>query len=258
MALRAESVLRNGLAGPATEVSATLVQIDSNIPAATISSGSGSESVSRTLTYEVAFSESIQGLDQTDFAQESGTATCSVSAVSANVGSEFTVTVTCTSDGTYRLRLNANSVSDGTNLAPVSNQNAPMVTIDSSVPSADITSPSRATASRVLSYEVTFPSTVTDLSTADFYQVSGTAVCETTTVSAASGLSVTFTVTCSTDGSVTMALRAESVVRNGLVGPATEVSATLVQIDTIIPTATVGLPSINTAQTTLLYEVVYS
>ena len=227
-------------------------------PTVTITSRSGNESASRTLTYDVAFSETIQGISRFDFAQASGSATCSVSAVSANFGSNFAVTVICTTDGTYQLRLTANSVTDGTNLGPVSSQDTSMVTIDTSVPSADITSPSRASASKILTYEVSFPSIVTDVSTADFYQVSGTAECETTSVSAASGLSVTFTVTCTTDGSVTMALRAESVLRNGLVGPATEVSATLVQIDTIIPTATIGLPTINTAQTTLLYVVVYS
>ncbi len=232
--------------------------VDTVAPTATVTSNAGAESPSRTLTYEVVFSETIQGLDRFDFSRASGTATCSVSAVSASLGTTFTVTVICSTDGTYRLRLNADAVTDGSNTGPVSSQNAETVTIDTLAPSATITSSSGQSGSRVLTYSVAFSSTVTGIGTTDFHQVSGTSSCSTTSVSAASGSSVTFTVTCASDGTVVMALRADSVVRSGMTGPVNAISATQVTIDTSIPTATVSLESIDSAKTSLVYEIVFS
>lgn len=232
--------------------------VDLVAPTVTIASSVGSESPSRTLTYHVEFSETIQGLERSDFVKASGTATCSVSAVSASLGTNFTVTVVCTTDGTYRLRLNANTITDGSNTGPTTNQEAATVTIDTAAPSATITSPSTPSGSRTLSYVVAFSSTVTGIGTSDFYQVSGTASCATTAVSAASGSSATFTVTCSTDGTVVMGLRADSVTRSGMTGPVNPISATSVEIDSTVPTATVSLSSINSAKTILVYEVTFS
>lgn len=232
--------------------------IDLVAPTVTITSTVGSESPSRTLSYSVEFSETIQGLERSDFVKASGTATCSVSSVSGNLGSSFTVTVVCSTDGTYRLRLNANTVTDGSNLGPVTNQDAATVTIDTLAPSATVTTPGSTSGSRTLSYVVAFTSSVTGIGTSDFYQVSGSASCNTTAASAASGNSVTFTVTCTSDGTVVMGLRPDSVVRNGMLGPVNLISATSVTIDTSIPTATVSLESINSAKTILVYEVTFS
>jgi titin len=232
--------------------------VDTTAPTVSITSRVGNESPSRTMTYDVVFSETIQGLDRFDFSRASGTATCSVTAVSGTFGTNFTATVTCSTDGSYRLRLNANAVTDGSNLGPVTNQDALSVTVDTLAPSATITSPSSQSGSRTLSYPVAFSSTVTGIGTGDFYQVSGTSSCATTAVSAANGSSATFTVTCSSDGTVVMGLRADSVVRSGMTGPVNTVSASSVTIDSSVPTATVSLESIDSSKTTLVYEIAFS
>jgi hypothetical protein len=232
--------------------------IDTTAPTVSITSRVGNESPSRTITYDVVFSETIQGLDRFDFSMASGTATCSVSAVSGTFGTNFTATVACSTDGSYRLRLNANAVTDGSNLGPVTNQDALSVTVDTAAPSATITSPSSQSGSRTLSYPVAFSSTVTGIGTGDFYQLSGTSSCTTTAVSAASGSSVTFTVNCSSDGTVVMGLRADSVVRSGMSGPVNTVSASSVTIDSTVPTAIVSLESIDSSKTTLVYEIAFS
>ena len=232
--------------------------VDTVTPTVSVTSRVGEDSPSRTLTYDVAFSETIQGLERSDFVKAAGTATCSVSAVSASLGTNFTVTVICSTDGTYRLRLNANAVTDGSNLGPVINQDAVTVTVDTLAPTAVVNSPISASGSRVLTYSVTFSSTVTGIGTTDFHQASGTSSCATTAASAASGSSVTFTVTCSSDGTVVMELRADSVVRSGMTGPVNDILATQVTIDSSIPTATVSLESIDSAKTILVYEIVFS
>jgi hypothetical protein len=232
--------------------------VDNVAPTVTLTSSVGSESPSRTLTYNVVFSETVQGLERSDFVKASGTANCSVSAVSASLGTNFTVTVVCTTDGTYRLRLNANTITDGSNTGPVSNQDAATVTIDTAAPTATVSAASSTSGSRVLTYNVTFSSSVTGISTSDFYQVSGSASCATTAASASSGSSVTFTVTCTSDGTVVMGLGADSVVRSGMTGPVNAVSGSAVTVDSSLPTATVSLDSISSDKTILVYEISFS
>jgi titin len=232
--------------------------VDNVAPTVTLTSSVGSESPSRTLTYNVVFSETVQGLERSDFVKASGTANCSVSAVSASLGTNFTVTVVCTTDGTYRLRLNANTITDGSNTGPVSNQDAATVTVDTAAPTATVSAASSTSGSRVLTYNVTFSSSVTGISTSDLYQVSGTASCTTTAASASSGSSVTFTVTCTSDGTVVMGLGADSVVRSGMTGPVNAVSGAAVTVDSSLPTATVSLDSISSDKTILVYEISFS
>jgi hypothetical protein len=90
-----------------------------------------SPSNSRTLTYTLTFSESVQGLATSDFIL-TGTAAAGCSATpSATTGTTITVTVTCTSDGTVTIELDANSTTDNANnTGPTTATTATTITID--------------------------------------------------------------------------------------------------------------------------------
>lgn len=115
--------------------------LDTSPPAASIISPS-SLSASRTLVYTVVFDETINGLSSSDFSNV-GTASCTF-AVPTSSGTSFSVTVTCTTDGTVIMRLAPNSVTDAAlNTGPTSAVLASSVTIDSPPPT---TVPTQTTA----------------------------------------------------------------------------------------------------------------
>ena len=126
---------------------AQAIVIDTTAPTATWTAP-GSPSSSRTLSYTLAFSESVSGIASGDFsnAAGAGAATGCTFTPSAASGTSITVSVVCTSDGTVVLRLAASGVSDtATNAGPTANADASSVTIDTSV--ADTTAPTISTLS---------------------------------------------------------------------------------------------------------------
>lgn len=106
-------------------------------PTATITSPT-TPAASRTLVFALVFDESISGLTSADFSNL-GTANCTYS-VPSSTGTSFSVTATCTSDGTVITRLAPNSVTDGyQNTGPTSVLLASSVTIDTTTPSSPTT-----------------------------------------------------------------------------------------------------------------------
>lgn len=115
--------------GPASAATATTtITRDATKPTVEWTSPS-SPSTSRTLSYTLTFSESVSGLAAGDFQNAGAALGCSFSP-SASSGTTFTVTVTCTSDGTVVARLIADSVTDGGgNAGPLVDRSADSVTI---------------------------------------------------------------------------------------------------------------------------------
>ena len=118
--------------GPSTAVSASTVTIDSGSPTATWTAPA-SPSTSRTLVYSLTFTEPVSGLTSGDFSN-TGTATCTF-AVPSGRSTNFSVTATCTTDGTVLIQVGANSVlDDAQNTGPVTAVSAVSVTIDTTTP----------------------------------------------------------------------------------------------------------------------------
>jgi hypothetical protein len=90
-------------------------------------------STSRNISYTYTFSEAITGLASSDFLY-TGTATgCTITPV-ASMGTVIRVDVSCTSDGTFALNLNANSVTDtGLATGPTTTHTSSTITIASPV-----------------------------------------------------------------------------------------------------------------------------
>ena len=102
---------------------------DASAPTATWTAPS-SPANSRTLSYTLAFGESVTGIAASDFSN-TGTATDCTFTPSATSGSSITVAVTCTTDGTVIAKIDASSVTDAAgNAGPTAASSATSVTID--------------------------------------------------------------------------------------------------------------------------------
>ncbi|CAB4642498.1 unannotated protein [freshwater metagenome] len=133
----------------------TTSSADVTSPSVTVTSPS-SPAGSRTLVYAVVFDEVISGLTNADFSNL-GTANCTFAAPTSS-GTSFSITATCTSDGTVILRLAPNSVTDGaSNTGPTSAVQASTVTIDTTTPSTAPSGTVAPTQSTVPSSGTTVP-----------------------------------------------------------------------------------------------------
>jgi len=102
---------------------------DVSAPTATWTTPS-SPANSRTLSYTLAFGESVSGIAASDFSN-TGTATDCTFTPSAASGSSITVAVTCATDGTVIAKIDASSVTDAAgNAGPTAASSATSVTID--------------------------------------------------------------------------------------------------------------------------------
>ena len=118
----------NGIAGPDVPVIAPPVTIDRTAPSATITPPA-TPTKATTLSYALAFSESVTGLAAADFTR-TGTATGCVVGTPTGSAASYTVPVSSCSTGTVILALKAGSVTDAAgNAGPATSVTAGTVTI---------------------------------------------------------------------------------------------------------------------------------
>ena len=179
----------------------------------------------RSISFGLAFTEIISGLESADFSN-SGTATGCTFTPSTSSGTSFTIAVTCSSDGTVIPLLAVDAVTDGNyNNGPAATSSSTAVTIDTVVPSALWSSPATLFSSLVYRYTLTISESITNLVAADF-STTGTATGCVVTVSAAAGSSFQVTATCTSPGTVTLRMLSNAVTDSaGNTGPATNTDA---------------------------------
>ena len=118
-------------------------------------------------------------------------------------------------------------------------------TADIIAPTASWTGPTTPSSSRTLSYTLTFSEAVSGIVAGDFGTIGTATGCVITTASNAANLSVVITVTCSSDGTVTLRLRSGSVLDAASnTGPTSDALATAVTITS--PTVTTTSPAVTT------------
>ena len=115
-------------------------------------------------------------------------------------------------------------------------------TADIIAPTASWTEPTTPSSSRTLSYTLTFSEAVSGIVAGDFGTIGTATGCVIATASGAANLSVVITVTCSSDGTITLRLRSGSVLDAASnTGPTSDVLATAVTITSpVAPTSTVA------------------
>ena len=209
---------------------------------------------SLTFTYSLTFSEAVSGILASDFSS-TGTATGCVFAPSAAAANpSVSVSVTCTGNGSFVAQLKAGMVSDAAgNTGPASLAAATSVAVaaDLTAPTASWTEPTTPSSSRILSYTLTFSEAVSGIAAGDFGTIGTATGCVITTASNAANLSVVITVTCSSDGTVTLRLRSGSVLdASSNTGPTSDALATAVTITSPAVTTTVASTTTSPAVTT--------
>ena len=245
---------------------------------------------SQTLIYEVTFSEDVTGVTQSDFALSSdstGTAANSVTSISGS-GSQYFVTVSASTDGTYNLDLisSGHGIEDAAE-NPLTNTSATgadetytvsTVVADTTAPrlsSIERFNPSTATtSSQTLIYEVTFSEDVTGVTQSDFALSSdstGTAANSVTSISG-SGSTYYVTVSASSDGTYNLDLISSGHgIEDAAENPLTNTSATgadeTYTVSTVVADTTAprlssierfNPSSATTSSQTLVYEVTFS
>ncbi|MFM1956842.1 MAG: hypothetical protein RLZ41_241 [Actinomycetota bacterium] len=180
------------------------------------------------ISYNLVFNESVTGLTNTDFVSTGSTASCSALTVSGS-GSSYLVSASGCSDGTYKLKFLANSIT-GTVGGPTADVVSADVLIDRTAPTVTVSAPATPSSLLTLEYGLLFSESVTGLAASDFI-VTGTA-CEVAAVSG-SVMRYTVQVTRCADGvntSITLAANSVSDVAANL-GPATLMTSTTVSVD---------------------------
>ena len=119
-------------------------------------------------------------------------------------------------------------------------------TADIIAPTASWTEPTTPSSSRTLSYTLTFSEAVSGIVAGDFGTIGTATGCVITTASSTANLSVVITVTCSSDGTITLRLRSGSVLDAASnTGPTSDVLATAVTITS--PVVTTTSPAVTTS-----------
>jgi hypothetical protein len=210
---------------------------------------------SLTFSYTLTFSEAVSGILASDFSS-TGTATGCVFTPSATTASpSVSVSVTCTGNGSFVAQLKAGMVGDAAgNTGPASLAAATSVTVaaDLVAPTASWTEPTTPSSSRTLSYTLTFSEVVSGIAAGDF-SFTGTATgCVATPAAGTANVTVSVSVTCTSDGTVTLRLESGSVLDAASnTGPTSDAVATSITIASpAVPTTTVTTVPVATGATT--------
>lgn len=122
------------------------------------------------------------------------------------------------------------------------------ITVDSFVLTATWTSvPTSPSASRTLSYGLSFNVSVSGIASTDFVNFMGTATGCVVTPSASTGSSITVSVECTSDGTVLLRMNSGSVTSASGSGPAVPATASPITIDTTAPTPTTTVSPTTTS-----------
>ncbi|MCT7956699.1 Ig-like domain-containing protein [Laspinema palackyanum] len=200
------------------------VTIDTTAPTVTINQDAGQSdpTAGTTVNFEVVFSESVTGFDDTDITV-GGTAGATTANVTGS-GTTYNVAVTgMTSPGTITASVNAGAVTDvagNTSTASTSSDNE--VTYDNTIPT--VTSITRADANpsmaATVNYTVTFSENVTGVNASDFSLAAGSIADASITSVTGSGSTYTVAVDTGTaDGTVQINLTDDDTIVNSLSVP---------------------------------------
>ncbi len=259
----------------------TLTSIERYNPAAAATTDS------QTLVYEVTFSEAVTGVTQSDFvlSSDSTGAANPVTSISGS-GSQYFVTVSASSDGTYNLDLVQNhGIEDSADnpLTDTATTGVDQTYTVNTVP-ADTTAPTltsierynpvaATTDSQTLVYEVTFSEAVTGVTQSDFVLSSdSTGAANPVTSISGSGSQYFVTVSASSDGTYNLDLVQNHGIEDSADNPLTDTATTgvdhtytvnTVPADTTAPTLTSierynPAAAATTDSQTLVYEVTFS
>lgn len=220
----------------------SIASCDTTPPSATLVADVPQSPVAKSaIVYAVTFNEPVTGLATGDFSTSGTAPGCTIGSLTGS-GASWSVAVTCGGSGTLVLTLGANTVADTVgNQGPTSPVSAASLTIDVAGPAATLTPAATRTNSLQVLYAITFSEPALGFTLADL-AITGTAGTNCTFGSlTGSGTSWSTTVFCSTQGTVILTLKANSVADAlGNTGPAAATAAPTVTIDLMAPKAAIS------------------
>ena len=185
------------------------------------------------VTYNLGFSQTVGGLDATDFSFSGSASGCSVSNLGGS-GSSYQVTVSGCADGTVSLVLAADSVTGATS-GPAVQATAATISLDRRNPGFTIAAPATPTNQASIPFTVKADEPVTGLAAGSF-EISGSG-CR---IESVAGAGTNFTVnvgSCQHAATLVLTLKALSATDSGgNAGPIAAVVSEQVEIDLEVPT----------------------
>ena len=230
-------------------------------PALTLEQASGQADPAKAgpITFTLSANEALDAATVTasDFTATGGT----LGTISCS-GASCTIPVTPSAQGTVSIAPSGTfSVTDTAgNATTTAGGTDRTVTYDTVVPTATVTAPASPTNATSPTFTVTFSETVSGLAAGDF-TTSGTATgCVIGTPSAASGTSMTVSVSGCSEGTLGLTLAANGVTDTaGNTGPAANASSSTITIDRTAPTASfTASPATPNKATSLAYTLTFS
>lgn len=207
------------------------------------------------VAFNLTLSQSVVGLETTDFGFAGTAGGCFVSALTGS-GASYTATVSGCSDGTLGLTLAADSVT-GATLGPVAVASSSIVTLDRKNPSFTITAPSSPSNLASIPFTVSADEPVTGLSASSF-SASGNS-CAVGTVA---GTGQAFTVNvigCATGATAVLTLKANAANDlNANAGPLAAVVSSGVLLDLDVPTPLAFAKSASTRAGLVGFELTFA
>jgi len=205
--------------------------------------------------FTAAFSQSIQGLEATDFSFSGTASGCTINSITG-AGASYSITVGNCSDGTVLLNLAADSVF-GATTGPIALATSSTLTFDRKKPVFTITPPATPNNSATLAFSVTADETVTGISASSF-TVSGTSC----TIGTVSGSAATYTVNitgCSATSTAALTLKANAAIDPAAnAGPTAAITSSSVTVDRVVPAVSSIVKGASSRNDLIVYELTMS
>jgi hypothetical protein len=210
---------------------------------------------STTAVFTAAFSQSIQGLEASDFSFSGTASGCTINSITG-AGASYSITVGNCSDGTVLLNLAADAVF-GATTGPIAIATSSTLTFDRKKPVLTITPPVTPNNSATLAFSVTSDETVTGISASSF-TVTGTS-CAIGTVSG-SAASYTVNITgCSATSTATLTLKANAAIDPAAnAGPSAAITSSSVTVDRVVPAVSSIVKGTSSRNDLIVYELTMS
>jgi hypothetical protein len=224
-------------------------------PTLTTFAPQSSSSNQASVLFNLTFSQTIAGLETTDFGFAGTAGGCYVSALTGS-GSSYSATVSGCSDGTVGLTVAADSVT-GATTGPATQATSTLVTLDRKNPGFTIGSPSSPSNLTSLPFSVTADEPVTGLS-AQSFSVTGTG-CSVGSITGSSQNFVVNVVGCASQTTTTITLKQSAANdANSNAGPIAAVTSSAILLDYDVPTPLSFTKSATTRAGLIGFDLVLS
>ena len=236
--------------GPASKATSNAIAFDTTVATVSFTEPAGTQ-VADSFTVPITFSKDVTGFATSDITvtttRASGTGGATVALSGSGASYTATVTLPTAAQGTVKLEIAKNAVTDGTRTGPASKAASSTINFDTTVPTVTFTEPTGTQTGSTFDVGIDFSKSVTGFSISDdmdaTIEYTGTGTLSFSLSGSGSSYTLQATVPNGMKGSVTLKVKADSVTDGTRTGPASEQWSSTVNFDTKVPTVSFTEPT---------------